>query len=149
MRLEVPVRGVTPDAAWAWWTDFRNGTEDHDFWGWARPERRVEEREDGSLLITDTARVLGMRYLEVCEAMPAKPRLRFDARNNFGRFRGHYRFLPGEGGTRLEVAWEQELVPWLRAFGPVGRWLVRRMFAWDLRHHARALEHEAGPREGP
>lgn len=136
------MRGVAPDAAWAWWTDYREGGDDHAFAAWAHPVREVEVRPDGSIALTETARVLGLTFWEKAVLRPAKPRLHFEAQNNFGRFRGHFRFLPAEGGTRIEVVWEQDLVGWLRLLGPLGRFAVRRFYAWDLGHHARALERE-------
>jgi hypothetical protein len=103
VRVAVDVPGVPPDAAWAWWTDFRPGSEDHAFAAWAHPERRVEFGEAGRVVLTETARVWRFRFLEVAELELKKPRVKFDVRNNFGRFWGHYRFLPAaDGGTRLE-----------------------------------------------
>lgn len=143
MRAAALAWAMAPEAAWAWWTDFREGGEDHAFAAWARPERRVEEREDGSLLITESARFLGLRFLEVCEVRPARPALRFEARNSFGVFRGQYRFVAAPVGTRVEA--EARLAPGLRALGPLGRWLAERFFLWDLRHHVRAMERDLAP----
>lgn len=145
MRAEVVVPGVPPDAAWAWWTDFRPGAEDHAFARWGHPERRVEEREDGSILVTDTGRLLGFRWLEVEEVTLAKPRLRFEARNNAGVFRGHYRFLPAAGGTRIEVV--VDIVAMHRPYrwgGPLARAFVRWFVGWDLRHHGRDMQRDIG-----
>lgn len=144
MRVEVVARGVEPDAAWAWWTDFREGGADHRFARWAHPERRVEERGGGRLAIEERARVGPLRYREVVEVTLAKPELRFDARSTFGAFRGAFRFLPDPRGTRVVVAWEMRLVPWLRALGPLGRGVVGWFYAWDLRQHVAELEREAG-----
>jgi hypothetical protein len=143
VRAEAVARGVTPDQAWAWWTDFREGAEDHAWAAWAKPDRRVQEWEDGSWQVTETATVLRLKFLEVSRIELAKPRLRFDTRNNFGHFWGHYRFLPDAGGTRIEGVWDQELVRWLRWLGPLARFVVRRFFLWDLKHHLRDLEREA------
>ncbi|HEV8359176.1 MAG TPA: SRPBCC family protein, partial [Candidatus Thermoplasmatota archaeon] len=105
MRTQVEARGVSPEQAWRWWTDYREGAHDHAFARWAKPDRRVEELEDGRVRLTESGQVLGVRFLEVATLELAKPRIRFDARNNFGSFRGTIRFLPSEGGTRIEVVW--------------------------------------------
>ena len=143
MQLAVEARGVHPDQAWAWWTDFREGAHDHAFARWAHPERRVERRPDGVVVLHESGRALGLRYEEVTEVRLARPRLHFDGRTTFGRFRGTFRFLPSPQGTRIEVAWDQQLRGPLRWLGPLGAWAVRRFFAWDLRHHVRDLEAEA------
>jgi hypothetical protein len=143
VRTEVQARGVSPDAAWQWWTDFRSGTEDHAFAAWAHPEREVAWLPDGRVRLRERAKVLGLRYEEEGVLELAKPRIRFEATNTFGDFRGHLRFLPGDGGTRIEVVWDMRLVRWLRWLGPLGRWGVRAFFAWDMRHHVRELEREA------
>lgn len=149
MRAEALVRGVSPDAAWAWWTDFRQGAEDHAFARWGHPERRLQEREDGTILVTDTASLLGLRWLEVEEVTLAKPRVRFEARNNAGVFRGHYRFLPHAEGTRIEAVVDVVALhkPY-RWGGPLARAFVGWFVGWDLRHHAREMEREASGR-GP
>jgi hypothetical protein len=155
VKADVVVPGVAPEEAWAWWTDFREGGEDHAFAAWAHPERRVERREDGTVVLTETARVWRFRFLEVAELELKKPRVKFQVRNNLGRFWGTYRFLPAAGGTRLEGVWDQELVRWLRWLGPLGRWAVRWFFAWDLRKHAEELAQDvaaatkAEPRRAP
>jgi hypothetical protein len=146
VRVAVEVPGVPPDAAWAWWTDFRPGGEDHAFAAWAHPERRVEFGEAGRVVLTETARVWRFRFLEVAELELKKPRVKFDVRNNFGRFWGHYRFLPAaDGGTRLEGVWDQELVGWLRWTGPIGRLGVKWFFAWDLKKHLEEMVDEHRP----
>lgn len=142
MRIEVVARGVPPDKVWAWWTDYREGSGDHAFAGWAHPDRRVERLDDERLRLTETARVGPWRYLEVSELTLQRPRVRFDMRNNVGRFRGHYRFLPDPQGTRIEVVWDETLQGPLRWLGPLGRWGLRQAFRWDLRRHLRDLEQE-------
>jgi hypothetical protein len=140
VRAVVWARGVRPEDAWAWWTDFREGEEDHRWAAWAEPERTVERLGPGHLRLRERARVGPLRFEEVNDVQLAHPVLRFDARNTLGRFRGAFRFLQGEGGTCIEVAWEQELARPLRWLGPLGRALVRRFYAWDLEHHVRDLE---------
>ncbi|MCA1813552.1 MAG: SRPBCC family protein [Halobacteriales archaeon] len=145
MRASTVARGVRPDQAWAWWTDFREGGEDHGFARWAHPQRRVEELEPGVLQLTETGKVGPWKLLEVNVVRLERPRLRFEARNNAGTFRGTIRFLPDAEGTRIEVVWDERLVRWLRWLGPLGRFGVRAVYAWDLRRHARDLE-RATPR---
>lgn len=135
---------VGPDQAWAWWTDFREGHEDHGFARWTHPQRRVETLGEGRLRVTDEARVLGLRYREVADLTldPAQRTLHYDARSTFGRFRGRIAFVPDEAGCRIVARWEQDLRGPLRALGPLGRWAVRRFYAWDLRHHVRDMERD-------
>lgn len=136
--------GVTPEQAWTWWTDFREGPHDHAFAAWAHPERRVEALDDGGLRITETARVWRWQYLEVCDLELARPRVKYEMRNNVGRFRGHYRFLPAADGTRLEVVWDQQLVRWLRWLGPLGRWGLSAVYRWDLKQHIGQMRRDLG-----
>lgn len=148
VRVAAVARGVSPEQAWAWWTDFREGPADHAFAPWGHPERRVETREDGTIVVTDTGKVLGFRWLEIEAVTLAKPRVRFEARNNAGVFRGHYRFLPDAEGTRVEAV--VDIVALHRPYrwgGPVARAFVGWFVGWDLRHHVRELEAEATGRE--
>jgi hypothetical protein len=135
---------VDPDRAWAWWTDFREGAEDHVFVARARPRRRVEELEPGHLRMRDEASILRIRWREETDAWLRPPRVEFDVRNPAGRFRGHYAFLPAEGGVRVEVELAMDPRWWLRALGPLGAWMVRRFVAWDLRMHLREMERDVG-----
>jgi len=144
MRTSALARDVRPDEAWAWWTDYQDGAEDHAFARWAHPERRVEELEPGVLQVSESGQLGPLRFLEVTVVRLEKPRIRFESRNTFGTFRGSIRFQPDARGTRIEVAWDEHPVRWLRWTGPLGRFALRRFYAWDLRQHARQLERAHG-----
>lgn len=145
MAVDVP--GVSPDQAFAWWTDFREGAHDHAFAAYAHPERRVEHLGPGRLRVREAGKLLGWRFEETSDVELAKPRVKLQTTNNFGRFRAAYRFLPAQGGTTIELVLDithpGRLLRWT---GPLGRWGVKRFARWDLRMHAKDLEREAaGP----
>jgi hypothetical protein len=147
VRVAVEVPGVQPDQAFAWWTDFREGAHDHAFARFGHPDRRVEVLGQGRVRVTESGKLLGWQFREVSDVELAKPRVRLQTTNNFGRFRATYRFLPSQAGTTIELVLDitapGKLLRWT---GPFGRWGVKRFVRWDLRMHAKDLRREAaGP----
>jgi hypothetical protein len=103
VRLELSsfAPGVAPDAALAWWFDFREGATDHTFLG-ARVRRVILARSPDVVEMEDRAPF----FRERTRAQRQPGAVVFTGYNGLSRFRGEYRFeadvsgsLPAGNGT--------------------------------------------------
>lgn len=131
-------RGVPPERALAWWSDFREGKADH---AWVR--RRILARGvDGRVTMEDR----GFLFRERTTARALADRVTFEGVNTFSRFVGAYVFeREGTGGgeregTRVTLEAEVRLKAGWRPFEVVARPVARALVRADLRYHARQLE---------
>ncbi|HLE97876.1 MAG TPA: hypothetical protein VI997_10935 [Candidatus Thermoplasmatota archaeon] len=138
IRLERPTR-IPPERLFEWWTDFKDGAEDHAFLikpGERAPGdagRRVLSRSDTKVEIEDRGRFLGLPLRErynVC-LHPERNEVLLYGENNFSRFSASYRFEDGKAVLDATVAPRTLLVPLDRPMEPV----VRRFLARDLEGH--------------
>lgn len=138
VRIARVVRDVDPDAATAWWSDFREGPDDHGFIPGHR--RRILSRGADNVVMEDETRLLGSRvFVERTTVWPDKREVRFAGRNNFGLFDGVYSFEPEGRGTRIVLDATVTLAPHV-AWTHVAAWpLVLAILRVDLARHAKEM----------
>lgn len=143
-ELTVPVRGVPPEAALAWWTDFREGPHDHTFLRGAY--RRILRHEGDVTVMEDEGKVLGVPlFRERTRARRAGNRVELEGENTVSRFRGAYRFEPAAGGCLVTLLADVELKPALRWSRFAARPLAARFLRMDLEGHAREMKADLVP----
>lgn len=139
--LSVDVPGVAPEAAHAWWSDFREGNTDHPFVPGER--RRILEESPTRVVMEDETRWLGVRvFRERTTAEIAPGEVRIQGANGLAAFEGAYRFEAIPGGTRLRLVATVTLRRGLAWSDAWARPLVLAILRVDLRGHARDLEGE-------
>jgi len=136
VSLEHTARGIDPDQALAWWTDFRPGRHDHDFVPGAR--RRVRDAGPEGTVIEDAVRWLGLRVFS--ERVTAKQRgnkVQLVGENTFSTFRARYVFEHGfdPEGLVLRLSATIDLKGPLSYLEPVAKPIVERILAWDTDNH--------------
>lgn len=138
MRIARVVRDIDPDAATAWWSDFREGHGDHGFI--PGHERRILSRGADSVVMEDETKLLGLRlFLERTTVWPDKREVRFAGRNSFGLFDGSYTFEPKGNGTRIVLDATVTLSPSLQWADVAAKPLVLTILRVDLARHAKDM----------
>lgn len=136
VQIEQTVPGVEPDAALAWWSDFRSGRHDHRFVPGAR--RRVHAVDSQTTEIHDTVRWLGLPvFREHVLAQVRGNTVQLSGENTFARFEGRYRFEPvfDPEGTQLTLEATIDLKGPLAWIETLARPLVLAVLRWDTRRH--------------
>lgn len=138
MHVDVAIgaRGVSPRAALAWWSDFRDGKGDHAFVPTQR--RRVLSRDRERVVMED--RVPLLLFREQVTARVLEDRVVFEGENTYSTFRGEYRFEPrGPDGARVRLVADVWLKRAIRPADRVAAPLVRALLRADLRAHVREM----------
>ncbi|MGQ0536417.1 MAG: hypothetical protein ACT4PT_10120 [Methanobacteriota archaeon] len=148
LDLSVFVPGVDAPAAIAWWTDFREGVDDHPFL--VPGDRRILRQTATECEMEDKVRMFGLTlWRERTIAWTGERAVRFAGSNRASDFEGSYAFDPEPGGTRIRLVARVRL---RRGFGwteRVAARLARAIVRWDLETHAEEMRRDlAGPR-GP
>lgn len=137
IQLSRHVRGVTPDRAHAWWSDFREGRTDH---GWIPGERRrILSRNGNEVQMEDSIR--GM-FRERTTATVEANAVRFRGENSLASFAGAYSFAPDGDGTSIALDVELELRRGLGWTSWIARPIAKLVIGMDLAGHARDIEKE-------
>lgn len=135
------VRDVAPEEAARWWSDFREGRDDHRFLPGHR--RRILARAPGHVTMEDETRPLGIPlFRETTTAWPSASAVRFVGRSTVAAFEGAYRFEPAAGGTRIELEATITLRRVLRWTDVAARPLVAAILRVDLARHANDMRRD-------
>lgn len=139
IEMEEKARGVAPEAALAWWTDFRDGPTDHGFVPGSH--RRVVHRDGSDVTMEDAFGVGPVKvFSERTRARREGDSVRFSGTNTFGTFEGSYTFRPASAGTEIRLMAHVRLRKGLRWSEPVARQVAVRVLRQDLRAHVEELE---------
>lgn len=133
-------RGVAPDQALAWWTDFREGRADHGFVP-GQKRRILGRAKDGAVTMEDKSAFIR----EVTTARVEADRVVFEGVNTFSRFVGSYQFSSAEKGTIVRLEADVELRPGLRFSEAVARPIARALLRADLRAHVKEMRRDLTP----
>lgn len=132
--IAVGARGVTPHAALVWWTDFRDGRDDHRF---LPSTRRILSRDHETVVMEDRAPFF---FREKVVAHVGMDRVTFEGENTFSTFTGCYSFEPrGPEGTRVRLVADVHLKRGLRFSQRAAEPIVRAILRADLRHHVKDM----------
>ncbi|HWG92056.1 MAG TPA: SRPBCC family protein [Candidatus Thermoplasmatota archaeon] len=144
LRCEALAKGVTPEAAYGWWTQFQEGCDDHRFF--RMPEgsgRRLLRVTPSEVEMEDAGRILWIPFIERTLALLDPPRaVHLRGRNSFSEFRGTYHFLPHPEGTLVRFEGDVFPLGFLAILSPLGAPLVRAFVRKDLQGHVKELSHE-------
>lgn len=143
IQMEDKARGVAPDAAVAWWSDFREGAVDHAFLPGAR--RRILRRDGADVTMEDEMGVGPVRlFHERARATTDGRAVRFSGTNSFGSFEGAYLFGEAPEGTAIRLEATVRLRKGLRWSDAAAKPLAELALRHDLRQHAAAMERDLG-----
>ena len=138
------MRGVPPDQAARWWSDFQDGRHDHAFLPGHR--RRIVARAPGSVVMEEEMRILHVTlFRERTTAWPEERTVRFAGRNGFALFEGSYAFEEHPEGTRIVLDATVTLTR-LRWADGAARPLVLVILRADLAAHAKDMRADLIPR---
>lgn len=135
------VRGVDPDDAARWWSDFQDGRTDHRFL--PMTERRILARGRGSVTMEDVSRVLGVQvFRESVTSYVDAREVRFHGQNDYAAFSGRYAFERAEVGTRIRLDADIRLRRGLAWADVAAKPLVVAILRVDLAGHANDLRRD-------
>jgi hypothetical protein len=144
VEIEETVAGVDPDEALDWWTDYREGSEDHGFIRGA--DRRVVE-EGQAHMIEDRVEWLGLPvFTERVRAQQRGNTVQLLGENTWATFRATYTFdhTFDPEGTEVRLVADIEgrgPLSWVQS---VTRPVVERVLRWDTRRHLAEMREDVG-----
>lgn len=145
--MERVAAGVAPEAAVAWWSDFREGDVDHAFLPGAK--RRILGHSGGEVTMEDRMGVGPVKlFFEQARARVDGRVVRFSGTNTFATFEGSYSFVEAPAGTLVRLDAMVRLRKGLRWSEAVARRVAEVVLRQDLRHHVEEMERDLARRDG-